>query len=62
MGNTGCKAVMIRSIKKSIREIVLEKKMKVVLIVDEASLIRLEVFAELHTITQFEQDSKSWPE
>jgi general secretion pathway protein A len=60
MGNTGCKAVMIRSIKKAIREIVLEKKMKVVLIVDEASLIRLEVFAELHTITQFEQDSKPW--
>lgn len=60
MGTTGCKAVMIRSIKKSIREIVREKKMKIVLIVDEASLIRLEVFAELHTITQFEQDAKSW--
>jgi general secretion pathway protein A len=60
MGNTGCKSVMIKSIKKSIRQIVLEKKMKVVLVVDEASLIRLEVFAELHTITQFEQDSKPW--
>ena len=60
MGETGCKAVMIRSIRKSIREIVLEKKMKAVLVVDEASLIRLEVFAELHTITQFEQDSKPW--
>ena len=60
MGNTGCKSVMIKSIKKAIREIVLEKKMKVVLVVDEASLIRLEVFAELHTITQFEQDSKPW--
>ena len=60
MGNTGCKSVMIKSINKAIREIVLEKKMKVVLVVDEASLIRLEVFAELHTITQFEQDSKPW--
>ena len=60
MGETGCKAVMIRNIRKAIREIVLEKKMKVVLVVDEASLIRLEVFAELHTITQFEQDSKPW--
>ena len=36
------------------------KKLKVVLIVDEASLMRLDVFAELHTITQFEQDSKPW--
>ncbi len=54
------KAIMIRLIKKSVREIVVEKKMKIVLIVDEASLMRLEVFAELHTITQFEQDSKPW--
>ena len=28
--------------------------------IDEASLLRLEVFAELHTITQFEGDSKPW--
>lgn len=56
----GSKAVMIRTIKKAIQEIVLEKKMKIVLVVDEASLIRLEVFAELHTITQFEADSKPW--
>lgn len=54
------KAIMIRLIKKSVREIVVEKKMKIVLVVDEASLMRLEVFAELHTITQFEQDSKPW--
>jgi general secretion pathway protein A len=54
------RAVMIRLIKKEIKELVLGKKLKVVLIVDEASLMRLEVFAELHTITQFEQDSKPW--
>ena len=54
------KAVMVRLIKKAIREIILEKKMKIVLVVDEAALMRLEVFAELHTITQFEQDSKPW--
>jgi general secretion pathway protein A len=54
------RAVMIRLIKKEIQELVLGKKLKVVLIVDEASLMRLEVFAELHTITQFEQDSKPW--
>jgi len=29
--------------------------MKAALVIDEASLLRLEVFAELHTLTQFEQ-------
>ncbi|MFC1835692.1 ExeA family protein [Thermodesulfobacteriota bacterium] len=54
------RVVMIRLIKKEVQELVLGKKLKVVLILDEASLMRLEVFAELHTITQFEQDSKPW--
>ena len=54
------KAIMIRLIKKAVREVILEKKMKIVLIVDEASLMRLEVFAEMHTLTVFEQDSKPW--
>ena len=34
------------------------KKQQPLLIVDEASLLRLDVFAELHTLTQFEGDSK----
>jgi type II secretory pathway predicted ATPase ExeA len=54
------KTKMVRMIKKEITDLILEKKMKVVLIVDEASLMRLEVFAELHTICQFEKDSKPW--
>lgn len=54
------RALMTRLIKKEIKELVLGKKLKVVLIVDEASLMRLDVFAEMHTITQFEQDSKPW--
>jgi general secretion pathway protein A len=54
------KAIMIRLIKKAVREVILEKKMKIVLVVDEASLMRLEVFSELHTLTVFEQDSKPW--
>ncbi len=41
------KAIMIRLIKKAVREVILEKKMKIVLILDEASLMRLEVFAEI---------------
>jgi len=54
------RAAMIKLIKREIRELVMGKKLKVVLLVDEASLMRLEVFAELHTITQFEKDSKPW--
>lgn len=52
------RAVMTRQIKQEILELVLGKKMKAVLVVDEASLLRLDVFAELHTLTQFESDSK----
>ena len=52
------RAKMTRRIRQEILEVVQGKKMKVVLVIDEASLLRLEVFAELHTLTQFEQDSK----
>jgi general secretion pathway protein A len=54
------KAVMTRLIKKEIQELVLGKKMKTALIIDEASLIRLDVFSELHTITQFQGDAKPY--
>ncbi len=52
------RASLTRLIRKSILDLVLSKKQKVVLLIDEASLLRLEVFAELHTLTQFEGDSK----
>jgi type II secretory pathway predicted ATPase ExeA len=52
------KANLIRAIKSCITELV-NKKEKPVLIIDEASLIRLDVFSELHTLVQFEGDSKS---
>ena len=35
-----------------------KRKQTPVLIIDEASLLRLEVFAQLHTIGQFDMDSK----
>jgi len=54
------KTVLVKVIKKEIVDCVHEKKMKIVLVIDEASLLRLEVFAELHTICQFEKDSKPW--
>jgi type II secretory pathway predicted ATPase ExeA len=57
---TNSKTMMLRLIKKEISTLVCEKKIKVVLLVDEASLLRLEVFAELHTLCQFEKDSKPY--
>lgn len=49
------------AIMNTIRKIILEidnKKQVPVLIVDEAHLMRLEIFSQLHTIGQFEMDSK----
>ncbi len=54
------KSVMINLIKNEIRDLVLSQKMKPVMIIDEASLMRLEVFSELHTLCQFNQDSKMY--
>jgi general secretion pathway protein A len=52
------RAVLTRIIRRQILELTTTRKQKVILIIDEASLLRLEVFIELHTITQFEADSK----
>ena len=52
------RAVMLRRIRQEILELVKGKKLKTILVIDEASLLRLEVFSELHTLTQFEKDSK----
>ena len=51
------KAVLTRIIRTCLLELA-EKKQKPVLIIDEASILRLDVFTELHTITQFEGDSR----
>jgi general secretion pathway protein A len=52
------RAVMLQSIRQQITELTLGKKMKLLLVIDEASLLRMEVFAELHTLLQFEKDAK----
>lgn len=51
----------VSKLTKMIREVVTEtagRKQVPVLVIDEASLMRLEVFAELHTLCQFDMDSK----
>lgn len=51
------KAALTKTIRSCLLEIT-QKKQKPVLIIDEASILRLDVFAELHTITQFEGDAR----
>lgn len=51
------RAVLTRVIRHAIVELV-NKKIQPLLLIDEASLLRLDVFAELHTLCQFEADSK----
>ncbi len=54
------KATLTGLIRQAVVELVEAKKIKVLLIIDEASLLRLEVFSELHTICQFDKDSKPY--
>lgn len=58
--SSNSKSVMTQLIKKEIEEYVEAKKKSVVLIIDEASLLRIEVLAELHTLCQFHKDAKPW--
>jgi len=58
--SSSSRAILTSLIKKEITELVEGKKLKAVLIIDEASLLRLEVFAELHTICQFHKDARHY--
>lgn len=51
------RTIMTRKIKKDILELIQGKKMKTILIIDEASLLRLEVLAEIHTLCSLHQDA-----
>lgn len=53
------RAVMTSLIKDQVLELI-HKKKKAVIVIDEASLLRIEVFAELHTLCQFEMDCKPY--
>jgi general secretion pathway protein A len=54
------RALMAGRIRKEIENSVCGKKMKNILIIDEASLLRPDVLAELHTLCQFEKDARAW--
>ena len=51
-------ATLIKMVRDLVSEVV-QKKQTPVLLIDEAHLLRLELFYQLHTLTQFEYDSKS---
>lgn len=57
--NTSSRTKLLKIFKEAIRDIVLSKKQKILLIIDEANLLRPDIFAEIHTLTQFENDSKN---
>ena len=56
---TGSRVAILKGFKAAIREIAATKKQKIIFVVDESHLLRIEVFAELHTLTQFDNDSKN---
>ncbi len=56
-GNSNSLARLIRVLRSAVVEIT-QRKQTPVLIIDEASLLRIEIFAQLHAIGQFDMDSK----
>ena len=54
------RALMCGRIKNQVLELINGKKKNTVMVIDEASLLRLDVFAELHTLCQFEMDCKPY--
>ena len=54
---SGSKVSLIKELKCAIEEYINQKKGKLVIVIDEASLLRSDVFSELHTLTQFNYDS-----
>jgi len=56
---TGSRSLLLKMFKGAVQELVSQQKIRLVIIIDEASLLRPEIFAELHTVTQFDYDSNN---
>lgn len=54
------RSLLLKSIKTVIRDLAVSKKQKVLILVDEANLLRAEVFSELHLLSQFDNDSQAF--
>ena len=53
------RTVLLSRIRKAIDEMAKDRKMKLVMVIEEASLLNPDVFAELHSLLQFVQDARS---
>lgn len=54
---TSSVSLLLKNIRNAIEEFINQKRGKLVIVLDEASLLRTEVLSELHTLTQFKYDS-----
>lgn len=54
---SGSRAFLLKSFRDAIQERIAAKRQKVLVLIDEANLLRTEVLAEIHTVTQFESSS-----
>lgn len=54
------KSELFADLRAAIRETATGKKQRLALVIDEANLLRHDVLAELHTLLNFEHDSKSF--
>lgn len=57
--HTGSRSMLLKIFKDGVKELVGQQKVKLIITIDEASLLRPEIFAELHTVTQFNYDSNN---
>lgn len=55
---TNSRSKLIRAFQDAVIDAAKNKRQKVMVVVDEAGLLRADVFTEMHVLTQFEQDSK----
>ena len=52
------KSYLLKEFKNAVSDVLEKQRNKTIVIIDEASLLRIDVFAELHTINQFNLDSE----
>jgi general secretion pathway protein A len=55
---TNSRSKLIRAFQEAVIDTVKNKRQKLMVVIDEAGLLRADVFTEIHVITQFEHDSK----
>ena len=56
---SGSRSLLLKTFKDTCFDISNTKKQKILLIIDEAHLLRPEIFAELHTLNQYKYDSSN---